>query len=179
MGNNAEFFADVHNLEPAVTLSPDWLVGEDLDLRGTGVLGFRNMADPEEDDDPDHYSERHLDGADNGGVHSNSAISNHAYYLLVNGGMNASCAAPATHNAAHCSDADTQDNNLNVVGIGLADAEQIFFLTMTALPEIATMCQTRLATTAVAAALFGGSSTERQSTKDAWVAVGLTDSVCS
>ena len=31
--------------------------------------------------------------ADNGGVHSNSGIPNHAYYLAVNGGKNAGCGA--------------------------------------------------------------------------------------
>ena len=47
------------------------------------------MADPAEDGDPDHYSELYTGKKDSGGVHSNSGIPNHAYYLLVNGGRNA------------------------------------------------------------------------------------------
>ena len=43
------------------------------------------MADPAEDNAPDHYSERYTGNQDNGGVHSTPGIPNHAYYLLVNG----------------------------------------------------------------------------------------------
>lgn len=175
MGNSIEAFARDTNREPATTLTPDWFVGEDIYLpeKGTAAPGFRNMADPEEDGDPDHYSERQIGGDDNGGVHTNSGIPNHAYYLLVNGGLNASCATPSTHNSAHCTDTvDTQDNNLSVAGIGLADAERIFFLGFTALNQNATMCDARAATEAVAGTTF------LQSTTDAWVAVGLTDMVC-
>ena len=41
------------------------------------------MADPAERDDPYHYSELFNGDEDNGGVHSNSGIPNHAFYLLV------------------------------------------------------------------------------------------------
>lgn len=44
IGSSIEFYADVRGLEPAVTLSPDWLIGEDFDLRGDAVPGIRNMA---------------------------------------------------------------------------------------------------------------------------------------
>jgi Zn-dependent metalloprotease len=101
-------------------------------------------------------------------VHSNSAISNHAYYLLVNGGMNASCAAPATHNADHCGPGEPV-----VTGIGLDAAEQIMFAGITSLPERATFCQARKATEVSAAALFGSSSQELASTTAAWDAVGV------
>ncbi len=178
MAVNAEFYAETNGLEPAVTLAPDWLVGEDIDLRGDDVEpGFRNMADPEEDNDPDHYTERYIGSDDNGGVHSNSGIPNHAYYLLVEGGLNASCASPGDHNSAHCTDGD-QDDNLSVTGIGLADAEQIFFLGFSGLDENASMCDARTATEGAAAYLYGSSSQESQSTTNAWVAVGLTDAVC-
>jgi Zn-dependent metalloprotease len=177
MAVSMEYYAEGAGLEPATTLAPDWLVGEDLDLRSDTVAGFRNMADPEEDGDPDHYSERQVGGDDNGGVHTNSGIPNHAYYLLANGGQNASCASPNDHNSAHCSDGD-QDDNLSVTGIGLLDAEQIFFLAFTGLSESATMCDARAATEVQAEALFGTGAQQLQSTTDAWVAVGLTDAVC-
>jgi len=178
MGSSMEFYAATYGLEPAVTFGPDWLIGEDFDLRGDLVPGFRNMADPEEDGDPDHYSERYTGTEDNGGVHINSGIANQAFYLMTVGGMNASCQSPATHNSAHCIDGDTQDNNLSVTGIGVAASERIMFLTFTGLGSNATMCEARLATEAAAAALYGSASVEAASASNGWVAAGLTDAVC-
>jgi bacillolysin len=173
LGNSAEFFAAEPLSSNCVRAAgqascADWTIGEDVYLPADAVPGFRNMADPEEDNDPDDYSERFLGSADRGFVHSNSAISNHAYYLLVNGGMNASCAAPATHNAAHCGPGEPV-----VTGIGLAAAEQIMFAGLTSLPERGTFCQARKATEAAAAAIFGAASQQRASTTAAWDAVGV------
>jgi bacillolysin len=173
IGSSAEFFAN----EP--TVSADWLIGEDVYLPADTVPGFRNMGDPEEDADPDHYLERFTGTTDNGGAHTNSAIPNHAYWLLVNGGPNASCAAPASHNAVHCTDADTQDNGLSVTGIGVADAERITFLAYIGLTPNATMCDAREAMEAAATTLFGSGSQQHASTRDAYVAVGLTDAQCA
>jgi hypothetical protein len=190
MGNSAEFFANEPpasncTLASGQTACADWWVAEDVTLTADAKPGFRNMADPEEDfssalgaPHPDHFAEFIVTGLDNGGVHVNSGIPNHAYFLLVNGGLNASCAAPATHNDAHCADGDTQDNNLNVAGIGLGAAEDIFFLGFTALPTNANFCQARASTEAAAGILFGASSQQRRSTTDAWVAVGVTDTAC-
>jgi len=41
------------------------------------------MENPSEDGDPDNYADRYTGTADNGGVHTNSGIANHWYYLLV------------------------------------------------------------------------------------------------
>lgn len=173
LGNAAEFFAAEPLSSNCVRAAgqsacADWTIGEDVFLPADAVPGFRNMGDPEEDNDPDDYSERLLGTADRGFVHSNSAISNHAFYLLVNGGMNASCAAPATHDAAHCGPGEPV-----VTGIGLAAAEQIMFAGITSLPERATFCQARRATEASAAAIFGAASQQRASTTAAWDAVGV------
>jgi len=156
MGNSAEFFADSLGLDPAGT--PDWLVSEDIDLRSDTVPGFRNMADPAEDGDPDHFTERQIGGGDNGGVHTNSAIPNHAFFLLVNGGSNAGESRGHPHSGPA------------VTGIGLATAEQIFYLGFTSLPPTANMCRARLATEAAAAAFFPASLA---SVTDAWEAVGV------
>jgi hypothetical protein len=172
IGSSAEFYANES------TVTADWLIGEDVYLPADSVPGFRNMADPEEDGDPDHYLERYTGTNDNGGVHTNSGIPNHAYWLLVNGGLNASCAAPGSHSAAHCTDADTQDNGLSVTGLGVADAERITFLAYTALSANATMCNARAAMEAAATTLYGEGSPQLQSTRDAYVAVGLTDAQC-
>ena len=60
MGNSAEFWAEARNLDP--TVEPDWLIGEDVipaGVYGGTTAGFRNMGDPRDDGDPDHYSERY------------------------------------------------------------------------------------------------------------------------
>jgi Zn-dependent metalloprotease len=57
--------------------------------------------------------------------------------------------------------------------IGLAAAEDVFFLGFTGLPANATMCQARKATEAQARALFGTGSQQEVSTNAAWNAVGV------
>ncbi len=159
MGNSAEFYAQANALDPAA--SPDWQIGEDVYVGTTTVPGFRNMADPAEDGDPDHYSERYTGTNDNGGVHSNSGIPNHAYYLLINGGKNAGEARGHRHTGP------------TVTGIAAADAQQIFYTAFTGLPSTATMLQARQATETVAGGLYGASSQQRASTSAAWEAVGV------
>jgi bacillolysin len=168
LGNSAEFWAASVGRDPAVTA--DWLVGEDIDVRSPAdtVRGFRNMGDPREDDDPDHYSERFLGTDDNGFVHSNSAIPNHAYYLLVNGGRNAGCDTVGSNGHTH-----TTGCTITVTAIALTQAEQIFFRGFTGLPANATMCQARKATEAQARALYGTGSQQEVSTNAAWNAVGV------
>ena len=100
------------------------------------------MSDPQEDNDPDHYSELINDRSDAGGVHSNSGISNHAYYLLVNGGKNAGC-GPNLSGHSHTADCD-----VTVAGIGLAKAEQIFYAGFTSLQVALADMLGKLATTA-------------------------------
>jgi bacillolysin len=156
MGNTIEFYADAHGLDPAA--SPDWRIGEDVIV---GTDGFRNMGDPAEFGDPDHYSELFTGPEDNGGVHTNSGIPNHAYYLAVNGGQNAGCdevGAPHTH---------TADCDVTVPAVGLARAEHVFYDGFTSLPEYANMCDARNATTAVAG------RQQRDAISAAWAAVGV------
>ena len=49
------------------------------------------MGDPRSSATRTTTRERYTGTADNGGVHTNSGIPNHAYYLAVNGGQNAGC----------------------------------------------------------------------------------------
>jgi bacillolysin len=58
-----------------------WSIGEDVVANG-----LRNMADPTEFDDPDHFADRYIGAWDNGYVHYNAGISNKAFYLMVQGG---------------------------------------------------------------------------------------------
>jgi thermolysin len=114
------------------------------------------MQNPTEDGDPSHYADRYTGTADNGGVHTNSGIANHWFYLLVNGGQNA---VPSRRTGA------------SVAGIGLSAAEEIAFLGFTALPASATFCQARAATMAVA----GGAA---DNVGDAWDEVGVDEALC-
>lgn len=168
MGNSTEFYAEANSHDPSV--EADWQIGEDVYISPTSnaVAGFRNMADPKEDGDPDHYSERYTGTEDNGGVHSNSGIPNHAYYLLVNGGKNAGCDAIGSGGHSH-----TADCEVSVASIGVADAQQIFYKAFTSLNSTATMGQARAATEATADALFGDGSQQTASTSAAWQAVGV------
>lgn len=155
MGNTAEFYADANGLDPAA--EPDWRIGEDVI---PASQGFRNMADPQEFGDPDHYAERFTGPEDNGGVHINSGIANHAYYLAVSGGQNAGCGgSPSGH--THEADCD-----VTVSAVGLDAAAQIFYDGFTALPEYANFCDARSSTIAVA-------GTDADSIRDAWAAVGV------
>ncbi len=172
LGDSAEFFANEPTTSNCVRASnqsacADWWIGEDVYLPSDTVVGFRNMADPREDGDPDHYSERQIGGDDNGGVHSNSGIPNHAYYLLVNGGKNAGCDAVGSNGHTHTANCD-----VNVTGIGVANAEKIFFLGFTGLSANASMCNARTATVAAATSAF------QNSVRDAWEAVGVTAALC-
>jgi bacillolysin len=159
MGNSSEYFAAQNNLDPVTR--PDWQIGEDVYIPKDAVPGFRNMADPAEDGDPDHYSELYTGNKDSGGVHSNSGIPNHAYYLVVNGGKNAGEKRGHAHTGPR------------VRGIGLADAEQIFYTGFTSLPSTATMSQARQGTVAAATVLYGAGSQQATSTSNAWDAVGV------
>jgi bacillolysin len=152
MGNSSEFWA---------ADKPDWLIGEEVYVAATTAPGFRNMSDPAEDGDPDYYSGRYIGKADSGGVHTNSGIPNHAYYLVVNGGSNAGEARGHTHTGPV------------VQGIGLDAAEHIFYDGFTSLPSTATMAQAREATVAAATARYGAGPQQAISTADAWTAVGV------
>ena len=172
MGTSIEFWANEATSSNCTrvtgqTICADWLVGEDIWMFSDETMpGLRNMANPAEYGDPDHYDERDTGTADNGGVHTNSGIPNHAFYLLTVGGSNAGETLVGHSHAG---------SGPVVVGIGLGNAQQIFYLAMTALSSGATMCNARAATQAIAA---GRSSQQLTSTTDAWAAVGLTDSEC-
>jgi bacillolysin len=163
MGNTIEFYAEQRGLDPAAR--PDWLIGEDVIAAGPPYggtnPGFRNMGDPRDDNDPDHYSERYTGTDDGGGVHTNSGIPNHAYYLAVNGGTNAGCDATGSGGHRH-----TADCGVRVPALGLARAQQIFYQGFTSLSEFANFCDARSATMAVA-----GKS--RKAIDSAWAAVGV------
>ncbi len=134
----------------------NWTIGEDITIGGAGI---RDMSNPNRFGDPSHYADRYTGTSDNGGVHTNSGIANHWFYLLSQGGQNAN---PARRTGT------------TVQGIGVAAAAQIAFLGFTSLPSTANFCAARASTIAAAAA--GGNSA---SVANAWDEVGVNDQLCS
>jgi hypothetical protein len=84
-----ESFADIFG---AMIDRDDWLIGEDVMQSGVNPTGaLRNMQDPHNGVNsnspwwqPKHVNEKYNGSQDNGGVHINSGIPNHAYYLFAN-----------------------------------------------------------------------------------------------
>jgi len=151
MAIGAEFFFQPPGDGP---LQADYLLGEDVLADGA----IRSVSAPATFGDPDHYSVRFTGSEDNGGVHINSGIMNHAYYLAIEGGTN-------------------RVSGITVQGVGGANREQIeqaFYRAFVfLLPPTAGFSTARAATVQAAGELFGtGSDTER-AIRDAWTAVGV------
>lgn len=156
MGTAVEFFYQ----SPGDGLQrADYLCGEDV-VRGVTnpTNGIRSLANPAAYGHPDHYSRRVLGSSDNGGVHTNSGIANHAFYLAIEGGTN-------------------RVSNLGVEGVGAGNREQIekvFYRAFTQLLTAnATFSMARAATIQAARDLYGPGSAPERAVTQAWTAVGV------
>ena len=151
IGVGTEFFMAETGRHPSE--EPDYVVGEDVIKPG----GIRSLANPLAYGDPDHYSRRFIGQLDNGGVHTNSTIATHAYYLTVEGGTNVT-------------------SGVQVSGLGRQNralVEQIFYRAFTfLLAENATFSMARAATLQSARDLMAGTDVE-QTIATAWTAVGV------
>ncbi|MBK8304653.1 MAG: M4 family metallopeptidase [Chloracidobacterium sp.] len=114
MGSMVELYAD-----GGVVSGDTWKIGEDAYTPGTAGDALRRMDNPNAVGDPDHYTLRLYQGTctasnanDQCGVHTNSSISNHAFYLIANGGTN-------------------RVSGVAVTGIGGTDAAKIFYRALT------------------------------------------------
>jgi bacillolysin len=157
MGVSTDFYASALGGKSA---SANYLIGEEVFKAAVpgSVSGLRSMSDPRAFGDPDHYSIRFTGTEDNGGVHINSGIANHAFYLAIEGGTN-------------------RTSGLGVQGVGAANREQIervFYRAFTQLlPANATFSIARQATLRAATDLYGGSSAAFRAVEQAWNAVGV------
>jgi Zn-dependent metalloprotease len=101
---------------------------------------------------------RYRGTADNGGVHLNSGIPNHAFFLAIEGGTN-------------------RISGSSVTGVGFANRDQIekvFFRAFTTmLPVRATFAQARTATIQSARDLYPSNAAVERAVTDAWTAVGV------
>ena len=152
MGTSVEFFYQPAGSGP---LKADYLIGEDVVTPG----GLRSLADPGSLGDPDHYSKRIGGASDNGGVHTNSTIAAHAFYLSIEGGTN-------------------RTSGLAVQGVGAANRDQIekvFYRGFTQLmPSNATFAVARAVTIQAARDLYGAGSNAERAVTQAWTAVGVS-----
>ena len=138
-----------------------WVVGEDIS-RTSG--GLRSMSDPLSagvlTSCPANYRGRrwNFGTSDNGGVHTNSGVLNHWFYILSVGkqGVNEQRQAYA------------------VTGVGIARAARIAYraerLYLTPTSDFRSM---RIFSIQAATDLYGATSAEVQAVIDAWYAVGL------
>ncbi|WP_139491813.1 M4 family metallopeptidase [Brevibacillus dissolubilis] len=131
----------------------DWLMGEDIYTPATAGDALRSLSNPAAYGDPDHYSKRYTGTQDNGGVHTNSGINNKAAYLLSDGG---------TH------------YGVTVTGIGRAATEKIYYRALTLYMTSSTnFSGMRNAAIKAATDLYGATSTQVNSVKQAYSAVGV------
>ena len=149
MATGAEFF-----FQGRAPGQADWLLAEDVFTPG----GIRSLQNPAVFGDPDHYSLRFTGTEDNGGVHINSSIPNHVFYLATVGG---------THRVS----------GIAVTGVGQANIEQIekvMYRAFTAMmPASANFATARAVTIQSARDLYGAGSAPERAVTQAWNAVGV------
>jgi bacillolysin len=157
MGTSVEFFFQPVGTGP---MKADYLLAEDVvtAASSSALSGLRSMADPGLYGDPDHYSKRYIGNADNGGVHTNSGISNQAFYLAIEGGVN-------------------RTSSIRVQGVGAANRaqiEKVFYRAFAQLmPRNANFSLARAITLQAATDLYGANSPPYNAVRDAWTAVGV------
>ena len=149
------FGAMVEAYADGAVSSNTWLIGEDCYTPGTAGDALRSMSNPNAYGDPDHYSLRYTGTADSGGVHTNSSIANHAYYLMAAGGTN-------------------RISGVTVTGIGASAMEKIWYRALTVYMTSGTnFSAARTATLNAATDLYGSTSSQYTSVATGWCAVGV------
>lgn len=156
------FGAMVEAYSDGAVSSDTWKIGEDSYTPSTSGDALRRMDSPNSVGDPDHYSLRLYPGTctpsssnDNCGVHTNSSISNHAFYLIAAGGTN-------------------RVSGISVTGIGTSAAEKIFYRALTVYMTSSTnFSGARTATLNAATDLYGSGSTQYNGVAQGWCAVGV------
>lgn len=147
-GNLVEFYIMG---EPGVGTG-SWRIGEQIT---PGNLGIRNMANPNEFQNPDTYLGTYWF---NNEVHNTSGVQNFWFYLLVKGGT-------GTNDVGY---------SYNVTGIGVDDAAAIAYCNNTSyLVPSSNYHDAREGAISCAVTLFGAGSQQALSTAAAWDAVGV------
>ena len=134
-----------------------WLIGEEIDKQQAAL---RSMSDPKSLGQPAYYKgvNWYTGTGDNGGVHTNSGVLNHWYYVL----------------AAGESGTNEGGGTYSVTGVGLDAAAKITFR-MESVYMVASSTYAQARTYAIQAAtdLYGSTSAQVKAVTDAWFAVGV------
>ncbi len=136
---------------------PDYLVGEEINLSGSGEI--RNMYNPAAEGDPNCWST----SIPNTEVHAAAGPLNHWFYLVSQGSNPAG--GPAS---PICSGGPS-----SVTGIGIMKAGQVYYNAMLAKTSSWRYANVRLASLNAAVNLFGANSAECTTVKNAWNAVSV------
>jgi Zn-dependent metalloprotease len=158
-----EFIGDVFGAategfanEPSGYDTPDYTVGEEVNLVGSGPI--RVMYDPSQVGDPNCYSS----SIPNAEVHAAAGPGDHFFYLLAEG-SNPGGGKPTSPTC----------NSSSVTGIGLQKATQIMYNAMLMKTSSASYLKYRTWSLTAAKNLFPGSCTEFNAVKAAWNAVSV------
>lgn len=152
-----EFFA-------APTKQP-WLIGEDIEMR-SGHVALRSMSNPNAEGQPDTYGGTYwinpnctpTQTNDYCGVHTNSGVLNHWFYIL-------SIGKSGTNDIG---------NAFNVTGITIDKAAKIAYRTeVNYLSANSTFANARTGSIQAAIDLYGAGTPEVIATTNAWYAVGV------
>lgn len=162
-----ESFADIFGtcVEFYSGVNPNWTIGEDIPVNGDNLRSMSNPKNPfglsQQPDtyegnlwaDPNSYY-------DNGGVHINSGVQNHWFYLLAEGG----------------SGINDLNDEYDVNGIGIEKAREIAYQTvMSYLTPNASYLDAYSGSLQAAKDLYGIPSEEYSAVSEAWYAVGIGD----
>ncbi|WP_329045425.1 M4 family metallopeptidase [Amycolatopsis sp. NBC_01488] len=161
-GASTEWFAN----EPAPYDTPDFLVGEQINLVGSGPI--RNMYNPSALGDKNCYDS----SVPSGEVHASAGPGNHWFYLLAEG-TNPTNGQPTSPTC----------NSSTITGLGVQNAVKIFYNAMLLKTTGSSYLKYRTWTLTAAKNLFPGSCTEFNTVKAAWDAISVPaqsgDPTCS
>ncbi|WP_420117034.1 M4 family metallopeptidase, partial [Micromonospora sp.] len=162
-GNTQEFVADTFGAatewfanEPSTYDAPDFLVGEKINLVGSGPI--RNMYNPSALGDANCYSS----SIPSQEVHAAAGPGNHWFYLLAMG-SNPTNGQPTSPTC----------NSSTVTGLGIQKAIKIMYNAMLIKTTTSSYLKYRTWTLQAAKTLYPGSCTEFNTVKAAWDAVSV------
>ncbi|RIY12474.1 M4 family metallopeptidase [Hymenobacter rubripertinctus] len=155
-----EGFSDIWGAAVEYYKAPNkqtWLIGEDIDKQRPSL---RSMSNPNAEGQPDTYQGTYwaTGSGDNGGVHTNSGVLNHWFYLLSVGK----------------SGTNDKGNAYNVAAIGIDAAAKIAYRTEAVyLTASSNYAAARTYSIQSAKDLYGAGSAQEIAVTNAWYAVGV------
>ena len=159
-GNTSEFVADTFGASTEAFINspkdpPDFTVGEEVNLLGTGPI--RDMRNPSSLGDDNCFSNKTAREE----VHAAAGPGNHWFFLVSQGtGGNGQGVSPTC-------------NNSTVTGLGIENAMKIMYNAMLLKNSNSSYPQYRVLTLQAAKSLFPGSCTQFDTVKAAWDAVSV------